>query len=159
MASLPQLIEEDVQQLDTALRELLTKSEATAAVIIDKGGFLIAQAGDTNAFDMTTLAALAAASFAATQGIASLVSENNFSSIYQQGETHSMLVQNVDEYCLLVVIFKAHMSVGVVKYYAANTIPVVTQQMKSAHERSPGEGLDLSMINVADTADLFRKKQ
>jgi predicted regulator of Ras-like GTPase activity (Roadblock/LC7/MglB family) len=159
MASLPQLIEEDVQQLDTALRELLTKSEAAAAVVIDKGGFLIAQAGDTNAFDMTTLAALAAASFAATQGIASLVSEHNFSSIYQQGETHSMLVQNVDEYCLLVVIFKAHMSVGVVKYYAASTIPVVMQQMKAAHERAPDEGLDLSMINVADTADLFRKKQ
>ena len=107
MATLPQLIEEDIREIDGALNDLLAKSEATSSLVIDKGGFLITQCGDTRRFDTTTLGALAAAMYAATQGIASLVSEANFSSVYQQGENFSLLVHNVDEHCLLVVIFRA----------------------------------------------------
>ena len=159
MATLPQLLEEDIRQIDGALNDLLSKSEATSAFVLDKGGFLITQCGDTRRFDATTLGALAAAMYAATQGIASLVSEVNFSSVYQQGENFSILVQNVDEHCLLVVVFKAQISVGAVKYYALSTIALVSKQLQTAQVRSPEEGLDLSVLNIADTADLFRKKQ
>src|SRR5262249_30174790 len=110
MGTLPQIIEEDIEVLNGALDELLSKSEAGAALIIDKGGFLITQTGNTKGFDTMTLAALSAASFAATQGIANLVNETNFSSIYQQGESFSLLVVNVDEYCLLTVVFPARVS-------------------------------------------------
>ena len=158
MATLPQLLEEDIHQIDDALNDLLAKSEATSSLVIDKGGFLITQCGDTRRFDTTTLGALAAAMYAATQGIASLVSEVNFSSVYQQGENFSLLVHNVDEHCLLVVIFRAQISVGAVKYYAITTISQVAQQLQTAQARSPEEGLDLSVLNIADTADLFRNK-
>lgn len=158
MATLPQLIEEDIRAIETALDELITKSEATSALVIDKGGFLITQCGDTRRFDTTTLGALAAAMYAATQGIASLVGEVNFSSVYQQGEKISLLVHDVDEHCLLVVVFRAQISVGAVKYYALTTITQVAQQLQTAHTRAPEEGLDLSVLNIADTADLFRKK-
>jgi hypothetical protein len=59
MATLPQLIEEDMRVIDGALNDLLTKSEATSALVLDKGGFLITQCGDTRRFDMTTIGALA----------------------------------------------------------------------------------------------------
>ncbi|HYV27963.1 MAG TPA: roadblock/LC7 domain-containing protein, partial [Candidatus Eisenbacteria bacterium] len=72
MASLPQLIEEDIQLLDDELRELLEKSEATTALIIDKGGFLISSQGDARQFDLTTIAALASGAFMANQTIANL---------------------------------------------------------------------------------------
>ncbi len=159
MGTLPQLLEEDIRQLDSALDDLLSKSEATSALVLDKGGFIITQCGDTRRFDVTTMGALAAAMYAATQGIASLVSELNFSSVYQQGENFSILVQNVDEQCLLVIIFKARISVGAVKYYALNTITQVAQQMQTAQTRAPEESLDLSMLNIADTSDLFHKKK
>jgi predicted regulator of Ras-like GTPase activity (Roadblock/LC7/MglB family) len=158
MATLPQLIEEDIRQLDGALNELITRSEATSAMVIDKGGFLITQCGDVRRFDLTTLCALAAAMYAATQGIAGLVSEVNFSSVYQQGENFSLLVHNVDEHCLLVVIFRAQISVGAVKYYALGTLSDVARQLERAQARAPGEGYDLSMMNIANTADIFRKK-
>ena len=106
MSTLPVLIEEDIEELERALQELLLKCEGSAALIIDKGGFLITQVGDGRKIDSTTLAALSAASFAATQGIASLVSETNFSSVYQQGDSFSLLVLNVDEYSLLTVVFR-----------------------------------------------------
>lgn len=159
MATLPQLIEEDIRELHRVMQELLLKSEASSSQLIDKGGFLITQCGDCDGFDTTTLAALSAASFAATEGIATLVGETNFSSIYQQGESYSLLVENVDEYCLLTAVFKAQISVGAIKYFAADTIKLIAKQLKKAHRRDPGAGLDLSELNLADTTSLFRMKK
>src|SRR5256884_9902760 len=107
MSTLPQLLEEDILRLDDELRELLAKSDATTALIIDKGGFLISSQGDARQFDLTTIAALASGAYLANQTIANLVHEDNFNNVYQQGERFSMFVSAVDEFCLLAVIFKA----------------------------------------------------
>ena len=158
MASLPQLIEEDIQQLDDILEELLDKSDATTALIIDQGGFLISSRGDSRQFDLTTIAALASGAFLANQTIANLVHETNFNSVYQQGEKFSMFVVIVDECCLLSIIFKAHLSVGAVKYFAMPAAKQIAKQMVVAQERDPGGGLDLSVLNLADPSELFKKK-
>jgi len=159
MAMLPQLIEDDILRLDETLHDFIGHTDATAALIIDKGGFLITHQGDSKDFDLTTIGALSAGAFMANQTIAGLVNETNFNSIYQQGEKFSMFVINVDEHSLLVVIFKAQAGIGVVKYYAANAVRAIAKQLQISHNRTPGEGLDLSVLNVADTQDVFRKKK
>jgi len=159
MATLPQLVERDIHLLDEALRDFIAHTEATTALIIDKGGFLITHQGDDAQFDLTTIGALASGAFMANQTIAGLVNEANFSSIYQQGEKYSMFVVNVDEHCLLVVIFKVGVGVGVVKFYAASAVKRLARRLKAARERNPEGGLDLSALNVADPQHLFRKKE
>lgn len=159
MPSLPQLIEEDIRAIDGALDLLLCRSEATAALIIDKGGPLISERGDVDLFDTTTMAALAAGSFCATQAIAERVGETGFNSIYQQGDQCSLLVSNIDENLLLIVIFKAEISVGVVKYYSAMTIKQVAAQLQTAQMRAPEKTIDLVSLNTLDTLSVFRKKQ
>ena len=159
MATLPQLIEDDIRRCDEILRAFIASTDATAALIIDKGGFLITRQGDAHDFDLTTIGALASGAFMANQTIAGLVNESSFDSIYQQGENFSMFVINVDEYSLLVVIFKSHSGVGVVKYYAAGAVKRIARQLKIAKERAPEAGLDLSALNVAETGPFFRKKQ
>jgi predicted regulator of Ras-like GTPase activity (Roadblock/LC7/MglB family) len=158
MASLPQLIEEDIERLGGELRELLEKSEATTALIIDKGGFLIASQGDARQFDLTTIAALASGAYMANQTIANLVHETSFNSVYQQGEKFSMLVMGVDENCLLVAIFKAQVSVGAVKYFAEPATKQIAAQLQIAQERDPSAGLDLSELNLADPSEVFKRK-
>lgn len=158
MATLPQLIEEDIQQLEEVLQEFLDKTEATTALLMDKGGFLITSRGNQRQFDLTTIAALASGAYLANQTIANLVHETNFNSVYQQGEKFSMFVICVDENCLLAVIFKAHLSVGVVKYYAAPAVEQIAKQLQVAQEREPGAGLDLSMLNLVDPSQVFKKK-
>jgi hypothetical protein len=69
-----------------------------------------------------------------------------------------MFVLDVDEHVMLVVIFKATVSVGVVKYYAIPAGQRIAEQLKAAQERDPDGGLDLSVLNVADTSDFFKKK-
>ena len=159
MATLPQLIEDDIRRCDETLRAFIANTDATVALIIDKGGFLITSQGNADDFDLTTIAALSSGAFMANQTIAGLVNETNFSSIYQQGENFSMFVINVDEHSLLVVIFKSHSGVGVVKYYAAAAVKRIARQLKTAKERAPESGLDLSVLNVAETGQFFRKKK
>jgi predicted regulator of Ras-like GTPase activity (Roadblock/LC7/MglB family) len=158
MPGLPPLIQEDVQTLDAALDDLLVKSEATAALVIDKGGPLISQRGTVDRFDTTTISALAAGSFCATQAIADILGEQNFASIYQQGDRNSLLLCNIDENVLLIVIFKATQSVGVVKYYATDTINRIMRQFQAAQLRAPGASIDLVSMNVLDVSTIFRKQ-
>jgi predicted regulator of Ras-like GTPase activity (Roadblock/LC7/MglB family) len=158
MSTLPQLIEEDVQRLDDVLRELLAQTDATTALVIDKGGFLISSCGDSRQFDLTTIAALASGAYMANQTIANLVHETNFNSVYQQGEKHSMFVLSVDDYCMLVVIFRSQVSVGVIKYFSAPAAVGVAEQLQAAQQRDPSGGLDLSVLNVADTSDFFKRQ-
>ncbi len=158
MATLPQLLEEDILQLDDLLGELLDKSDATTALLIDQGGFLLTHQGDSRQFDLTTIAALASGAYLANQTIANLVHETNFNSVYQQGEKFSMFVMRVDDNCELVVIFKAHLSAGAVKYFAEPCVQRIARQMQTAQERDPGAGLDLSVLNLADPSQLFKKK-
>jgi predicted regulator of Ras-like GTPase activity (Roadblock/LC7/MglB family) len=159
MATLPQLIEEDIERFGAVLQELLKHTEATTALIIDKGGFLITSQGNAEEFDLTTIAALASGAYMANQTIANLVHETNFNNVYQQGEKFSIYATNAGEECLLVVIFEAGHSVGVVKYFSEPTAERIAAQLKIAQQREPGEGLDLSILNVADTSGVFKKKR
>ena len=159
MPTLPQLLEEDIQGLDSALMDLIAKSEADAALVIDKGGFLLTKSGAVDRFDSTTLGALAAGAFAATQGVANLIGETDFNCVYQQGENFSVLVSNVDEQALLLVVFKASVSAGAVKYYAASAITRIADQLRTARQWAPDQGLDLSALNLPDTSEIFRKRQ
>ena len=157
MGTFPQLITEDVQRLNKALGDLLQKTDATISAIIDYGGFLITSQGDTTGIDLTTIAALSSGTYLANQTIANLVHETNFSSVYQQGEKHSLFIVSVDQYCLLAVIFNEKSTVGVVKYFAADAVQRIARQLVIAHERAPGSGLDLSELNLSDPSDLFKR--
>ncbi|MCI0534151.1 MAG: roadblock/LC7 domain-containing protein [Verrucomicrobiales bacterium] len=158
MATLPELLDEDVQEIETALKDFLTKSEATLALITAEGGFLIVQQGDIARFDSVTLGALSANAFNAAQAIAGILDERSFTHIYQQGDHFSMLVSGIDEHNTLVVLFPARVSVGAVKYYVAPTINLIATQLRKAQQRPSNRGLDLAMMNLADSADLFKRK-
>src|SRR5215469_15458203 len=158
MATLPQLIEEDIRTLNETLQQFIAQTDTAAALLIDRGGFLITHQGDATDLDLTTIAALASGAFLANQTIAGLVKEPKFNSIYQQGENFSMFVISVDEQALLVAIFKSQAGVGVVKYFASTAIKHIARQLKVASERAPGQGLDLSMLNVANAGPFFKRK-
>ncbi|MGV3757068.1 MAG: hypothetical protein ACO1QS_16940 [Verrucomicrobiota bacterium] len=159
MTPFPQLNEEDFEQINLALKDLLEKSEASTALFVEKAGYLIAQQGDTEIFNTTELATLAANAFAATQFIADRLNETNFSSMFQQGEIANMLWVNVDVNSLVVIIFKAHLSVGAIKYYALSTVQTVANQLQIATLRAPDEGVDLAHFDPVDINDVFQRNR
>jgi predicted regulator of Ras-like GTPase activity (Roadblock/LC7/MglB family) len=159
MEPLPQLIEEDIESLDEVLNRLISQTEADVALVTDRAGFLIVQRGGFAGLDQTTLAALAANTYAATAAMAGLISESDFSCLYQEGDQHSLMIKSVGEYGLLVVVFGARISGGAVKYFASSAVRDLSEQMKIAYRRSPDVSIDLATINVADTSGVFRRKR
>ena len=158
MATLPQLIEEDIRKLDETLSEFLTQTDATVALVIDKGGFMITHQGAPGELDLTTLGALASGAFMASQTIAGLVNETDFNHTSLQGEHISLFTVNVDEHCMLVVVFPSKVGVGVVKYYSTRAVGRLARQLAEARARNPEHGLDLSELNMADPQEMFRKR-
>lgn len=158
MATLPALIEEDVQRINAALNEFLSKSEAKAVLLTAEGGFVVLHAGHTGDFDVTAFGTLAANARYATQAVAELIDEPNFNTLYQQGERFSLLATTVDRYHTLIVLFSAKQSVGAMKYYAVPTIQTIADQLKKASARDPKNTIDPVSLNLSSTSELFRRK-
>lgn len=152
----PQLTDEDIQFFDATLDDLVKKSEASLVMIVEKAGYLIHQRGDTAALDTVTLATLGSNAYNATHFMAQLVNEHNFSSMYQQGETYSTLILNIDENCILVVIFGTQQTVGSMKYYAAPAVKRICEQLRQASARGES-ALDLSDMDPEDARSLFKR--
>jgi predicted regulator of Ras-like GTPase activity (Roadblock/LC7/MglB family) len=159
MGQFPPLQQEDIDSIDAALNELLTKSEANIALLVEKAGYLIHQCGKPDEIDTTTFATLGSNAYNAVQFMASLVNESNFSSMYQQGESFSTLMVNVDENSLLVLVFPTHLTVGSMKYYAGPAVRAVAESIVKASQRAPEAGLDLSDLDAQDVQALFQKQQ
>ena len=157
MGTCPQFQEEDLVELKAVFTDFLDKSEADCVLLTAEGGFLISEYGKTDSLDTMSLGALASNSFEANKAIAGLIGEPSFSSIYQAGECFSMYVQSIDGYNLAVVIFPVAVAVGVIKYYAEEARDAVGKVFARARMRN-GEGLDLVMMNLADSSQIFTRK-
>ena len=75
-----------LDQLHSALVNLLRESEAKCAVLVDQDGQCITKKGFTQHLDIDALAALTAGSFASTRAMAKLVGESEFTVLFHQGE-------------------------------------------------------------------------
>jgi predicted regulator of Ras-like GTPase activity (Roadblock/LC7/MglB family) len=158
MGQFPSLNQEDIDVIDAALNGLLRKSEANIALLVEKAGYLIHQCGNPDAIDTTTFATLGSNAYNAVQFMALLVNENNFTSMYQQGEHFSTLMVNVDENSLLVIVFPTHLTVGSMKYYAVPAAKQIAERIGVSSVRGDGFGVDLSDIDASNAQPLFHKK-
>jgi len=158
MFSLPLLISDDIGAIDAALGDFLGDSGARLALFIDTGGFIVTTQGEIGNIDTSTLGALAANSFAATQAIAKIIEDQSVTSLYQQGNENSLLIVAVADFGFLAIVFPAVIGVGSVKYYSEDMVARVGKQLHTARSRAPDQGLDLSALNLADAAPLFRRR-
>jgi predicted regulator of Ras-like GTPase activity (Roadblock/LC7/MglB family) len=156
---IPEFTEEDIGRFDSVLRELLERSEANVALVVDRAGYLIHQCGEAAGFDSTQVATLASNAFAATEFMANLIQEPEFSGMYQQGSSISTLTLHIDASCLLFIAFPSNLSVGAIKYFATRAVLQLAQQLVKAHQRAPGKGIDLADLNPVDVQKLFRKER
>ena len=113
----PQMVmyEEEFNQIQAIVSRLVKEANARVVFIIDKNGQLIAQAGDTDQLDSTSLASLTAGNIAATGGMAKLLRENEFTTQFHEGEKQNIHIQLVGNRVILVVIFDNKTSLGLVR--------------------------------------------
>lgn len=106
---------DELQRLEEALRRLRHDANARAVFLIDKNGQEIAAAGETEQFDTTSLASLTAGNVAATDSLAKLIGEREFSVLFHEGQQDHIHISIVAKRAILLVIFDDRSSLGLVR--------------------------------------------
>ena len=108
------LYEEEFQKIRQALQRLFQDASAKLVFLVDKNGQQIAAVGDMNSVDTTSLASLTAGNVAATDGLARLIGEKEFSILFHEGERDNIHISIVARRVILVVFFDERASLGLV---------------------------------------------
>src|SRR5256884_8772071 len=109
------MYEEEYQRIKTIITKLRTESNAKLVFLVDKNGQQIAVQGDMRGVDATSLASLTAGNVAATDGLAKLIGEKEFSILFHEGERDNIHISLVAQRVILVVIFDDRSSLGLVR--------------------------------------------
>jgi predicted regulator of Ras-like GTPase activity (Roadblock/LC7/MglB family) len=108
---------EEEFQLHQAGSSQSLRSDASAKIVflVDKNGQQIAGAGEIDLVDTTSLASLTAGNVAATDGLAKLIGEKEFSILFHEGRKDNIHISIVAQRLILVVIFDERSSLGLVR--------------------------------------------
>jgi len=137
------LYEEEFKHLEEALRRLRQEANAKAVFLIDKNGQQIASAGEIDQFDVTSLASLTAGNVAATDGLAKLIGEREFSVLFHEGQQDHIHISIVAKRAILVVIFDDRSSLGLVRLRvkrASVDLEKIFDTMAQKSDRGAGPG-------------------
>lgn len=128
--------EDDFGAITSALERFLTDCNARSALLVDRTGQLVATCGERPNFDPTAFATLTAADFSANDQLAKLIGENDFQSLFHQGEKESMYLADIARRVILVVLFDNRTTLGLVRLKMKNTVTELTQLFEKVFNRA-----------------------
>lgn len=131
--------EEDVAKINKILEDFLARAQAKCAILVDREGHPVTKKGFTKAFNVDSIAALVAGSFAATRQMANMLGEPEFSVLFHEGKNENIHIGLVAERALVVVIFDDRTTLGMVRLYAEELTRKLTETMVEAQGRHEGE--------------------
>lgn len=149
--------EDHIQTIQEICQALLDKSKAKAAMLVDKEGHLISMNGKTSV-DAETVSALVAGSFAATQQIAKLFGEDEFSMLFHKGKKESIQFSLVGDRMLLVIVFDEESTPGMVRLYSDQTVKKLNEvlaDIKANPREDQGMGEGFAAEADKNLDDLF----
>ncbi len=119
--------------LDTVLAEL----HADIVLLVSQSGQPLVISESEEKFDYTSLASLSAANLAATNGLANLVGEEEFSILVHQGHNRSMYLADLHRKFSLVVVFNSSTTLGLVRYKVKKTVIQLEEVIQDVLKRMP----------------------
>jgi predicted regulator of Ras-like GTPase activity (Roadblock/LC7/MglB family) len=109
------LLEVDHARIVAVLERLRQDANSKLCFLLDKNGQQIALSGDLAAVDATSLASLTAGNVAATDGLAKLIGEREFSILFHEGEHDNLHINVISGKAILLVLFDLRSSLGLVR--------------------------------------------
>ncbi len=106
---------EEQQLISTLCQRLQRDANAKAILLIGRDGQPIAEAGDIEELDVTSLSSLTAGNVAATGGISKILREKDFTSQFHEGEKIHVHITLVGGRAILLVLFDERSSLGLVR--------------------------------------------
>ncbi len=146
-----------LDRCDDLLQRLKDVSGSTFLALISTSGQPITTASDEYHPETLSLASLAASSFAATQQLARMLDENEFTLLFHEGKGLNLHVSQVTDQILLIITFGRETQVGKVRLYSQRAIEVLRQIFEGPDDNIVPE-MDADFESAASTAmdDLFR---
>lgn len=129
------LYEEDYCKIKAIIQRLQVQSRARLVALIGKNGHELAVAGETSGLDTFSLASLAAGNVAATDSLARLLGEREFSVLYHQGKHGNIHISLVARRAILVVVFTSRSSLGLVRLRVMQASAELEQVLKATEAR------------------------
>jgi predicted regulator of Ras-like GTPase activity (Roadblock/LC7/MglB family) len=154
------MFEEEQQLIQAACDKLGKDANAVAVLVIDKNGQQIAQSGETEHLDVTSLSSLFAGNVAATGGIAKLINEKEFSGQFHEGEKTNVHIQVVAQRAILVVLFDQRSSLGLVRLRvkkAAEQLTLIFEQVIRKMNQGGAKTQVFGEITDDDIDNLFKE--
>ncbi len=155
----PQLViyEEEFTLIQGVVDGLVAAANAKVVFVIDKNGQLIAASGEVDHLDTTSLASLTAGNVAATGGMAKLLREQEFATQYHEGKNQHIYIQLVGNRVILVIIYDAKSSLGLVRLRVRKTVTRLNDIFESLNRKpDPAKGgSPFAEITDEDIDNLF----
>ena len=146
-----------LDRCDALLLKLKEVSGSSFLALISTSGQPITTASDSYHPETLSLASLAASSFAATQQLAGILDENEFTLLFHEGKALNLHVSQVTEQVLLVVTFGRETQVGKVRLYTQRAIEVLRQIFdRPEDENMPAMDADFESAAGDAMDDLFK---
>jgi len=150
------MYEEEFNQIKQVISKLRVDANAKVVFLVDKNGQQIAAQGEIENLDTTSLASLTAGNVAATDGLARLIGEKEFSILFHEGERDNMHLSVVAERLILVVVFDRRSSVGLVRLRVRQASERFNDVMVEALAASDAEAEGVEELTEADIESLFK---
>jgi predicted regulator of Ras-like GTPase activity (Roadblock/LC7/MglB family) len=149
------ILQEDHDRFVEILERLREESNSRFAFLIDKAGQSIASSGSIEEGDPTALASLTAGNVAATEGLAQVIGEASFSTLYHEGEEESLYISLVADRVILLVIFDEQSSLGLVRLRVRQHGDALGEAVNAAleRERSQPAGAGVATAGLDDISD------
>ena len=147
------ILEEDHASFVAVLDELLEESNARFIFLLDKNGQQIARSGDLGEGDPTALASLAAGNVAATEGLAQLIGESEFSTLFHEGERDSLHISLISNKIILLIIFDEHSSLGLVRLRVKQRLQELANVVQIVLTRDNGGAAAMTAAALGDITD------
>lgn len=125
------LSRESVHKLEQILEDELLKKGVAHAFIVDASGTLISEGGRLPMEDILPLAALSAANFGATEKLAHLIGEKDFTLLFHKGSNLNIHFNRVDRDFILVALFSNDIPLGLVRLGSTKAAEQVQPILKS----------------------------
>ncbi len=146
------ILEADFLKFSTLLEQLTQTANAKFVFLADRAGQQIASAGDMTGVDPTSLASLTAGNVAATEGVAQLIGEADFNTLYHEGVHDSLHMTGIGNRAILLVVFDERSSLGLVRLRVDQTAPQLAEVVDEVHARTEEETALATANSPAATA-------
>ena len=142
---------EDLERVNRLLQSFLTEAGARCALLLDRSGRPLTACGETEGLDETSFASLAAADFDASDQLAGLLGEPEFTSLYHQGVHGSMYLSEIAGVAILAAVFDRRTTLGMVRLKTREVVPQLVSLLAELSNRPghEGPGLDRDWTDEA----------